>query len=191
MTDLTRTVKDYEESGHQIIDVQGRLTANVKFWEQEIQAPPLILDWIRHGYKLPLLSLPDPFERANHKSALVNKDFVNEAVRDLVNNHCIAEVSGVPRVCSPLSVVTNSSGKKCLVIDLRYLNGYLLKENFKYEDLRLAMLMFQKGDYLFSFDLKSGYHHVDKQKSYWQHLGFAWDNGKGKKYFCFKVYLFA
>ena len=24
-----------------------------------------------------------------------------------------------------------------------------------------AMLMFQKDDYLFSFDLKSGYHHVD------------------------------
>ena len=186
ITDLTR-IWDYEESGHQIIDVQGRLTANVKFWEQEIQAPPLILDWIRHGYKLPLLSLPDPFERANHKSAVVNKDFVSEAVRDLENNCCIAEVDGVPRVCSPLSVVTNSSGKKRLVIDLRYLNGYLLKEKFKYEDLRLAMLMFQKGDYLFSFDLKSGYHHVNIQKNYWQYLGFAWDSGKGKKYFCFKV----
>ena len=73
-------------------------------------------------------------------------------------------------VRSPLSVVTNSSGKKCLVIDLRYLNGYLLKEKFKYEDLRLAMLMFQKGDYLFSFDLKSGYHHVDIHESHWKYL---------------------
>jgi len=83
--------------------------------------------------------------------------------------------------------VTNSLGKKCLVIDLRYLNGYLLKEKFKYEDLRLAMLMFQKGDYLFSFDLKSGYHHVNIHKSHWKYLGFAWDKGEGKKYFCFKV----
>ena len=46
------------------------------------------------------------------------------------------------------------------------------------------MLMFQKGDYLFSFDLKSGYH---IHESHWQYLGFAWDSGNGKKYFCFKV----
>lgn len=79
--------------------------------------------------------------------------------------------------------MTNTSGKIRLVIDLRYLNGYLLKEKFKYEDLKLAMLMFYTGDYLFPFDLKSGYHHVDIHKNHWQHLGFAWNNGKGKKYF--------
>ena len=50
----------------------------------------------------------------------------------------------LPVVCSPLSVVVSSGGKKRLVIDLRYLNGYLLKDSFKYEDLRIAMLMFQK-----------------------------------------------
>lgn len=93
--------------------------------------------------------------------------------------------------CSPLSVVTNSSGKKHLAIDLKYLNGYLLKENFKYEDLRIAMLMFQKGNYLFSFDLKSSYHHVDINENNWQYLGFAWDNGGEKKYFCFKVLPFS
>ena len=65
ITNLTRTW-DYEESGHQIPDVQGRLTANIKFWEQESQAPSLMLDWIRQGYKLPLLSLPDFFERNQH-----------------------------------------------------------------------------------------------------------------------------
>ena len=65
-------------------------------------------------------------------------------------------------VCHPLSVIVSSAGKKRLVIDLRYLNGYLLKDSFKYEDLRIAMLMFQKGDYLFLFNLKSGYHHVDR-----------------------------
>jgi len=186
LPEFTRTW-DYEEAGHQITDVQGRLLTSVNFWEQELQAPSPIIDWIKHGYKLPLLSLPETFEKANHKSALENTDFVSSALTDLENNRCILEVDNVPHICSPLSVVTNSSGKKCLVIDLRYLNGYLLKEKFKYEDLRLAMLMFQKGDYLFSFDLKSGYHHVDIHKSHWEYLGFAWDKGKGKKYFCFKV----
>ena len=139
----------------------------------ESQAPSLIIDWIVQGYELSLLSLSEPFEKANHKSAMENKDFVSSAVTDLVSIRCVLEVDSVPRVCSPLSVVTN---RKRLMIDLRYLNGHLLKENFKCENLRLAMLMFQKGDYLFSFDLKSGYHHVDIHKSHWQYLGFAWDN---------------
>ena len=143
LPEFTRTW-DYEEAGYQITDVQGRLLTSVNFWEQELQAPSPIIDWIKHGYKLPLLSLPETFEKANHKSALENTDFVSSALTDLENNHCILEVDNVPHICSPLSVVTNSSGKKFLVIDLRYLNGYLLKEKFKYEDLRLAMLMFQK-----------------------------------------------
>ena len=73
------------------------------------------------------------------------------------------------------------------MIDLRYLNQHLLKEKFKYKNLRLAMLMFQKGDFLFSFDLKSGYHHVDTYKDHWKYLGFAWNNRTGVKYFVFKI----
>ena len=49
------------------------------------------------------------------------------------------------------------------MLNLRHLNKFLLIEKFKYEDLRLALLMFRKGDYAFTFDLKSGYHHVDIQ----------------------------
>ena len=41
------------------------------------------------------------------------------------------------------------------VINLWYLNRFLWQDNFKYEDLCIAMLMFQKGDYLFSFDFIS------------------------------------
>ena len=73
----------------------------------------------------------------------------------------MVEVATQSHVCSPLSVVSNSGNKQRLVINLRYLNGYLQKDKFKYEDLRTAMLLFQQGDYMFSFDLKSGYHHID------------------------------
>ena len=33
--------------------------------------------------------------------------------------------------------------------------------SFKYEDLRTVLSMFNRGDYVITFDLKSGYHHVD------------------------------
>ena len=38
---------------------------------------------------------------------------------------------------------------------------FLYKQKFKYEDLLVAMLLFKKGDDLLTFDLKSGYHHID------------------------------
>ena len=72
----------------------------------------------------------------------------------------------MPHICSPLSVVESSSGKKRLVINLRHLNRLLWTQKFKYEDLRVAMLLLERGDYMFSFDLKSGYHHVDIAKEH-------------------------
>jgi len=60
-----------------------------------------------------------------------------------------------------MSVVSSAMGKLWLVLNLRYLNKFLQKETFKYEDLCIASVMFEKYDFMFKFDLKSGYHHVD------------------------------
>ena len=43
------------------------------------------------------------------------------------------------------------------------------------------MLLFHKGDYLFSFDLKSGYHQVDIAEIHHRYLGSSWKS----KYFVF------
>ena len=77
---------------------------------------------------------------------------------ELLAAGCAKEVKETPHVCSPQSVVVSSSGKKRLVVNLRHLNRYLWKQKFKYKDLRVAMLLFKREDFLFSFDLKSGYH---------------------------------
>ena len=139
---------EFEQDSTQISDVQGRMFTCLSFWEQVLEAPPPVLECIEVGYKLPLLSIPGPYQKPNHKSALINHDFVSQAISDLEQNCCICKSETIPVVCSPLSVVVSSAGNKRLVIDLRYLNGYLLKDSFKYEDLRRAMFMFQKGDYL-------------------------------------------
>ena len=70
-------------------------------------------------------------------------------------------------------MVSNNVVKLRLLLNLRYLNQFPLKDKFKYEDLRVAMLMFQPDDYMFTFDLKSGYHHVDIHEEHWKYLGFA------------------
>ena len=41
----------------------------------------------------------------------------------------------------------------------------------KYKGLRVAALMFERNEYLFKFDLKSGYHHVDIHPECYKFLG--------------------
>lgn len=74
-----------------------------------------------------------------------------------------------------LLVVQNSVGKKRLVISLQYLNLYLWKCRFKYEDFRTVLECFEKDAFMFTFDLKSGYHHIDIHPDYQTYLGFAWE----------------
>ena len=47
--------------------------------------------------------------------------------------------------------------------------------------------IFEKGEYFFTFDLKSGYHHVDIHGDCWKYLGFSWGIGSDRKFFVFKV----
>ena len=106
---------------------------------------------------------------------------------ELLANRRIGRVTQWPHICSPLSVVANDEGKLCLVLNLRYLNNFLHKVNFKYEDLKVALLMFTREDYLFKLDLKSGYHHLDVCEPHQKNLGFAWGTGEELSYFVFDV----
>ena len=94
-------------------------------------------------------------------------------------------------ICSPLSVVESTNGKNRLVLDMRYVNEFLWKNKFKYEDIQTAIQMIEKGDNAIILDLKSGYHHVDIHADYWQYLGFSWKGENGViVYYMFRVLLF-
>ena len=62
-------------------------------------------------------------------------------------------------------------------------NFHIRTLRVKYEDLRTVMSMFSCKDYLFTFDFKSGYHHVDISANHWRYLGFSWND----RYYLFKV----
>ena len=167
-----------QSDNRQILEVQVRLKASSKFWTEVLHAKPPVIDWIQDGYKLPLLSLSPVFYQANHKSAIDNHEYVSEAIQALLKYRCIQVVATRPHICSPLSVVINDVGKKRLVVNLRYLN---------HEDLRTLMQMFSYKNYMFTFDLKSGYHHLDVFQEHWQYLGFAWGVGTEMRYYTFTV----
>ena len=47
--------------------------------------------------------------------------------------------------------------------------------------------MFEKDEFLFKFDLKSGYHHVDIYPDHHKYLGFRWDSAGSVNYYVFTV----
>ena len=102
---------ELEQNSEQIVDVQGRLKSSTEFWRTVLNASSPVIECIEKGYKLPLLFLPPPFIAKNQKSANNTPSFVTEAVAELLRNHCIQTVTQKPHICSPLSVVSNSSGK--------------------------------------------------------------------------------
>ena len=169
------------------VSVQGRLHEHSSFWLEELEASSFVKDIVTCGYRIPFVKLPWPVFKANHRSALEHQAFVSTAIRELVETNCVTLCEECPTVCSPLSVVENSKGKLRLVIDLRYVNQFLLKQKFKYEGLSLLPQMFKKGDHCITFDLKSGYHHVDIHADCCPYLGFSWLENDIRRFYMFKV----
>ena len=163
-------------------NVKGRLRSHLSFW-QFIEASPFVLEIIEHGYSIPFVSKPPRKFNKNNRSALENSDFVSEAVSDLLNKGCIALVSECPEVVSPLSVAFNRSGKKRLILDLHEVNLHVWKSKVKFEDFKVAFTYFKSNNFMFKFDLKSGYHHIDMAEWCRTYLGFSW----GEKLYVFTV----
>ena len=140
------------QSGYDYLSVKERLRGALKFWN-DTDAPRFILDVIEYGYKLPLLQIPPPFTGRNNSSALEQPVFVESAINDLVINGCVIEVFEAPVIINPLSISIQKSGK---ILDLGHVNQFLYKCRFRCEDLYIAKEILNPGDFMFTFDLKSG-----------------------------------
>ena len=81
-------------------------------------------------------------------------------------------VNEQPFLVNHLSVSIQPYGKKRLILDLRHVNRSLNKKSIKYKDWKIAMSYFAKDSYMWSFDLKSGYHHIDSAQEQQTFLGF-------------------
>ena len=157
------TIQKFEfEKGINYPSVKGRLKKNLIFWRETLSANSAILEIIDNGYKIPFFKTPKRASFRNNQSALKNKDFVEESISELLKCGSIIEAEKPPEIINPLSVSINSSGKKRLILDLRYVNGHVYKDKIKFEDWKcLEHYLERKKRYLFKFDLKNGYYHID------------------------------
>ena len=145
-----------------------------------------MLDTIADGYKIPFFSTPEPAEFQNNRSAINNYDFVTSSIDELVRTKRVMEVPFVPKVVNPLAVSTNK-GKKRLILDLRYVNNHLWKEKVKFEDWKVFQNYLSRDGFIFNFDLKLGYHHVDMYPQHQTYLGFSWFVDGVTKFFVFTL----
>ncbi|XP_069104365.1 LOW QUALITY PROTEIN: uncharacterized protein [Argopecten irradians] len=164
----------------------GRLKKSLAFWKAT-GASESVLSVITDGYKLPFKEIPPNARLRNNKSARDNLQFVYNEIEKLLRIGCIAEVRVQPRVVNPLTVAYNRAGKARLVLDCRHINVFLHKFKFKYEDTVEARDMFNVGDFLYTFDLKSAYHHIEIYPDHRGFLGFEVDMGGTTRFFVFNV----
>ena len=173
------------EQGQASPILRGRLKSSLPFWIS-INTNPQILDITEHGYRLPFIETPLSAEFRNNNSAYSHADFVSKAILELVDNSIVRECSSSPLVVNPLSVSEQANGKLRLILDLRYINHSLWKDKVKFEDWSHALSYLQNGDYMFSWDLKSGYHHIEIFPNHTQFLGFSWTDGGKVRYYTFQ-----
>ena len=93
-----------------------------------------------------------------------------------------------PAIINPLSVSIQKSGKKRLILDLRHVNQFLHKTKLRCEDFSIAKEVLNPGDFMFTFDLKTGYHHVEIFPEHRKYLLFVWTFPSGcARFFEFTV----
>ena len=59
------------------------------------------LDTVRNGYVLPFYLLPTSYSRPNQSTALIEREFVDKAVYELLKGGYIERAEAPPVVCSP------------------------------------------------------------------------------------------
>ena len=112
---------------------------------------------------------------------------MTKAIQELLENGKIVDSKIVPSVVNPLSVSVNETGKKRLILDLRYINQFVKPQKFKLNDWRVMFQYVRKGNFMFKSDLKPGYHHIDISAEHQTFLGFAIQMEGCLKYFVFTV----
>jgi len=183
---LREKAKAYINSELDSCHVKGRLQKRLIFWEQ-LGANNFVLDTIKNGYKLPFVHIPRESYKKNNKTALDNSSFVSNTINELLDSGSIIEVPFKPTVINPLSVSFNSSGKPRLILDLRFVNDYLVKDHIKFDDWRTFEQFIEPGGFLFKFDLRKGYHHIDILPDHQLFLGFSWLKDEREVFYVFTV----
>ena len=142
-------------------------------WERR-GASPTVVRWLRYGVCPSFLAEPAPFDFGDLQISDPSEQLgCEELLQRYLRTGAIRKSSKTAYV-SKCFVIPKRSGGLRLIIDLRPLNRYCTQQPFKYHTLHTLQHALQPSDWMASFDLQDGYHHVDIAAS-------------SQHYFCFGV----
>ena len=70
-------------------NVKGRLKGALNFWRNTLTASDFVLCIIEYGYRLPFADYPPPCFLPDNLSAIWHREFVSQAIEELLANKCI------------------------------------------------------------------------------------------------------
>lgn len=152
----------------------GNLTKHLLTW-RKITSDPWILETVS-GYHLEFscdtvqTSLPCPPILSSSK-----RDILDEEFHKLLGKGAIEKaVSSKDQFISNISLVPKKTGDLRPVINLKPLNEFVSKIDFKMENISLIKDLVGPGDFLASFDLKDAYFSISIFKPHRKYLRFFW-----------------
>ena len=117
---------------------------------------------LRWGYQIPFSTpppplSPDPIPFVTYPpSSFKGKALLGE-VRSLIDKGAVELAPPSPDFCSRLFVVWKTSGSWCPMINLSFLNGFVLQTLFKMEISLSVLRAVRRHDWMVSIDLKDAY----------------------------------
>ena len=143
-----------------VIQVQGRLREHAVFWLSELEGTAFIAAIVTEGYRLPFMRMPDPVCQLHHAS------FVRAAIDELVFGPLCSGMCTSPHAQFAAHfqwlLMLKASRGKCWS----------------------PSSLFCRGDFFSTFDLKSGYHHLDIYQDCWDSPGVLASRGNGTCFGC-------
>jgi hypothetical protein len=152
-----------------------KLRAQLAFWKS-LRAPRQVLNWTELGFMGVFHSECPRIRKQNPEScyeSVEQFEFVDSSVSQLLDRGVIGTWNpdwGEPVVISPLKVVPKKGNTFRLILDLSKMNKYLSFPRFKYAHINQTGDVFEPGDFLFAWDLKDGYWHIDLHPNFWTYV---------------------
>lgn len=159
----------------------GQLFAHAQTWLEKLNPSAQVRRWLLDGYSEFLQPLPAAaIWKPNSPSCFKHEAFVDREVQALLACQGIEDVTSVQQdfgqvsAVLPLLVAEDPKRKDRVCWNGRAINSCLDPPKFKLEHAPKAAAMMQPGDFMFTVDMKSGYHQIPLKPSFRRYCCFQW-----------------
>lgn len=152
---------------------------NKAAWMEVAGSNDVLQRWIQDGYSEYIAERVPVMQRANNPNTEEEAEFVSAEVASLLQCGAVRDVTDAPdrekHVIAALTVAVNREGKRRLCWNGRPVNPYMPTQKFKLEHAEVAAGLMRPGDFMFTIDMKAGYHQVPVKPWFRRLLCFAWE----------------